>query len=304
MNNPIIILEKLAVRTEPEIHTRKTFTSAARKMIERGGWRYALYKVLYRSKILSVILLFLIVLSSSAVIVQSVPKINISIGYIFIYSEWFFTIVFSIEYFLRIIVAPKPYRYMFSTIGIIDFISIFPMYLGILGVSNTNYLVVVRLVRLFRLLRVFDLIEYTKYTKEARVLVQAVKNSQRKISIFILFVIIAVTIIGSFMYVVERGNSGFDSIPKSIYWAVVTITTVGYGDIAPKTPVGQTLAALLMLLGFSIIVVFTSIVGAEIYRQRDEKKSVSESKSCLDCGMTGHDSNASYCKYCGGRLWG
>ena len=144
MNNPIVILEKLAVRTKPEEHTKKTFTSAARRMIEQGGWRYELYKVLYRSKILSVILLFLIVLSSSAVIVQSVPAINTSVGYIFIYTEWFFTIVFSIEYFLRIIVAPKPFRYIFSTIGIIDFISIFPMYLGFLGMSNTNYLVVVR----------------------------------------------------------------------------------------------------------------------------------------------------------------
>lgn len=304
MNNPNFTLEKLAIKHKSATKKPETFTAIARKMITQGGWRYEMYKVIYRSKVFSITLLILILSSSSAVILQSVSSLYISYKDIFIFLEWFFTILFTVEYFSRIIVAPQPIRYMLSTMGIIDFISIFPMYFGIIRLSNTSHLIVIRLVRLFRLLRVFDLIEYTKYAKEVRVLLRAVHASQRKISIFILSVLIAVTILGSFMYVIEKGNHGFESIPKSIYWAVVTITAVGYGDIVPKTPMGQALASLLMLLSFGIIVVFTSIVGAEIYRQRDEKKMVSESKSCLDCGMPGHDSNASYCKYCGGRLWG
>ncbi|MEO1653014.1 MAG: ion transporter, partial [Bacteroidota bacterium] len=224
---------------------------------------------------------------------------------LFAFIEWFVTILFTVEYILRVIATPRPTRYIFSTIGFIDFISVFPTYLTLFLLSTTNYLAVVRLVRLFRLFRVFDSKEYSKYTREAGYLSQALKNSQRKISIFILIVMISVTIIGSLMYVIERdGNPGFNSIPRSIYWAIVTLTTVGYGDIAPQTSLGQTLASFLMLMGFSTIVVFTSIVGAEVYRQRDEKRSLSNSKSCLECNMTGHEEVASYCKYCGGRLWG
>ncbi|NJO02912.1 MAG: ion transporter [Bacteroidia bacterium] len=271
--------------------------------MNRAGWRYALYKIIYRSKTFSVVLLFLIILSSLAVIMQTVPDWRPAYRSSFRYIELFVTILFTIEYLLRIIAAPKPGRYVFSLVGFVDLFSIFPVYLSIFNLVSINYLMVIRLVRLFRLLRVFDLMEYTKYTREVKVLRQALSNSRRKISIFILSVLIAVTMIGSLMYLVEGPENGFVSIPKGIYWAVVTLTTVGYGDVTPQTSIGQALASLLMLLGFSTIVVFTSIVSAEIYK-REEKKKTSNEKSCLDCGMDGHDSNASYCKYCGSRLWG
>lgn len=305
MNKPLTI-EELARKSEKKTtRQNKSFTTVARRFIEKGGWRYEMYKVLYRSKAFSTVLILLILLSTSAIILQTVPEFDLKARQLFAFIEWFVTILFTIEYLLRVIATPRPTRYIFSTIGFIDFISVFPTYLTLFLLSTTNYLAVVRLVRLFRLFRAFDSKEYSKYTREAGYLMLALKNSQRKISIFILIVMISVTIIGSLMYVIERnGNTGFNSIPRSIYWAIVTLTTVGYGDIAPQTSLGQTLASFLMLMGFSTIVVFTSIVGAEVYRQRDEKRSISKTKSCLECGMTGHEEVASYCKYCGGRLWG
>ncbi len=302
MHNTITLEKLTAENRAHKLKRKKNFTTAARKLIEANGWRFQLYKALYRSKVFSITLLVLILASSSSVILQTVPEYRFLYRYLYT-VEWVVTIIFTVEYFLRILAAPRPFRYIFSLVGLIDFIAIFPTYIGLLEIVDVNYLLVVRLVRLFRLFRVFDLIEYTKYTREVRVLVEALKNSQRKISIFILAIVISVTLIGSLMYIIEGEQHGFRSIPQSIYWAIVTITTVGYGDIAPQTPIGQTLASLLMLLGFSTIVVFTSIVGAEIYKKEETKK-VSDAKSCLDCGMTGHDTNASYCKYCGGRLWG
>ncbi|GAB4404087.1 MAG: ion transporter [Microscillaceae bacterium] len=245
----------------------------------------------------------LILLSCVVVILQTEPSWGPVYKKEFRLIEWCITTLFTIEYILRVLGTPHPWRYVKSPMGILDFISVFPIYLSLVNLVSFNYLVVVRLIRLFRLVRMFDLVEYTKYAREVRLLQQALVNSQRKIKIFIVGVMISVTIIGSLMYVIEGPENGFRSIAKSIYWAIVTITTVGYGDVAPQTPTGQFLASLLMLLGFSTIVVFTSIVGAEIYR-KEEKKVITESKSCLDCGIQGHDSDASYCKYCGGRLWG
>ncbi len=301
--NQFALLEEQSLAKSSKSRSPKPFTTLARRFITKGGWRFGLYKMLYRRKSFSIFLLIMILISSGVVIVQTIPEWKTSLTVTFSTIEWGVTVLFTIEYILRVIASPDPKRYIFSGMGIIDFFAIFPNYFSLMKVVNVNYIMVIRLVRLFRLFRVFDLIEYTKYTKEVQVLVQALRNSRRKISIFILSVFISVTIIGSFMYVIEGPENGFVSIPKSIYWAIVTLTTVGYGDVAPQTTLGQFLASLLMLLGFSTIVVFSSIVSAEIYKNQEKKKTMA-SKSCLDCGMPGHDSNASYCKYCGGRLWG
>lgn len=300
-----ITLEKSAERTlsqQKQKITIRDFTYA-RRFVEKGGWRFELYKIIYRSRIFSITLLFLILFSCGAVILQTEPEWGELYFKQFRMIEWIVTIIFTIEYLARVIASPKPTKYICSPIGIIDFISVFPVYISLINPLGVNYLAVIRLIRLFRLVRMFGLIEYSKYTREVQVLQQALMNSRRKISIFITGILISVTIIGSLMYVIEGPENGFISISKSIYWAIVTITTVGYGDVAPQTPLGQLLASLLMILGFSTIVVFTSIVGAEIYR-KEEKKTVSTTKSCLDCGMPGHDGDANYCKYCGGRLWG
>ncbi|MCU0446507.1 MAG: ion transporter [Microscillaceae bacterium] len=245
----------------------------------------------------------LILLSSLAVILQTVEELGKEYALVFQTIEWVLTIAFTIEYLLRIIASPAANRYIFSRFGMLDFLAFCPFYLSFFNVVNVNFLLVLRLIRLFRLLRMFDLVEYSYYKHELMLLVQALRNSRRKISIFLLTVFVAVTILGSLMYVIEGKENGFVSIPKGIYWAVVTISTVGYGDVTPKTPLGQLIASALMLMGFSTIVVFTSIVGAEIYKQSDQKKEILAHKSCLDCGMGGHDSDASYCKHCGSRLW-
>lgn len=290
-------------RTAKKLSAEARRIGAARKVIQ-SNWRYSLYKTIYRSdttssKIFAVSLLFFICLSSTAVILESVESYKIAYSQVFNFIAWATTILFSIEYILRIICLPKPMRYVLSPLGILDFLATFPAYLGLLGFSSVTFFMVIRLVRLFRLFRVFNLVEYSG---EAGTLVDALKSSRHKITVFIVAVVISVTIIGSIMYVIEGPKHGFTSIPRGIYWAIVTVTTVGYGDMAPQTPPGQALASLLMLLGFSTIVVPTSIVSAEIAKQR-EITPVLSNKECFGCGVTGHDLNASYCKYCGSRLW-
>ncbi len=302
--NRSITLEKSAKHKSKQKSTKVVMSDFTRyrRFVERGGWRFELYKIIYRSRVFSISLLSLILFSCASVILQTEPEWEAYLEQ-FRVIEWIVTIVFTIEYFARVIASPKPTKYIYSPIGVIDFISVFPVYIGLVNPLGVNYLAVIRLIRLFRLVRMFGVIEYSKYAREVQVLQQALINSRRKISIFIAGVLISVTILGSLMYVIEGPENGFRSISKSVYWAIVTITTVGYGDVAPKTALGQFFASLLMILGFSTIVVFTSIVGAEIYR-KEEKKTVSTTKSCLDCGMPGHDGDANYCKYCGGRLWG
>lgn len=287
-----------------KLSAQAKYITAARRVI-RTKWRYNLYNTIYRSettssKAFAIALLLLIGLSSTAVILETVKEFKVAYGQAFNFIAWSTTILFSIEYILRIICLPKPKRYILSSLGVLDFLAIFPAYLGLFGFTSVTFLMVIRLVRLFRLFRVFNLVEYTG---EAGVLVDALKSSRHKITVFIVAVMISVTIIGSLMYVIEGPKHGFNSIPRGIYWAIVTITTVGYGDMAPQTYQGQALASLLMLLGFSTIVVPTSIVSAEIAKHRDSKPEVLSNKECFGCGMTGHDLNASYCKYCGSRLW-
>ncbi len=283
---------------------KPVYFTAVRLFAQQKTWRYQLYSYIYRTKHFSILLLSLITLGSLAVVLQTVEELKKDYDPAFKFVEWTITILFTIEYFARIASAPSARRYVKSKLGILDFIAIFPYYLETFGWLSINFFMVIRLVRLFKLIKLFNKAEYSLYTREIKVLLGAVRNSWRKISIFLVTVLVSVTILGALMYVLEGKQNGFTSIPKGIYWAIVTITTVGYGDVTPKTFVGQMIASALMLTGFSIIVVFTSIVGAEIYTENSGVKTVTKvEKSCLDCGLEEHEPDSKYCKQCGSRLW-
>ena len=206
-----------------------------------------------------------------------------------------FSILFTIEYFLRIISVYSPARYATSFYGIVDLFAILPTYFSIL-LPGSQYFLVIRVLRILRIFRVLKLVQYIS---EAKLLTQAIRASGRKITIFIFTVFTLVIILGSLMYVIEGEKNGFTSIPKSIYWAIVTLTTVGYGDISPQTGIGQTLAAVVMILGYSIIAVPAGIVTVEIVNNLDQKVST---QACPNCSADGHDNDASYCKHCGAKL--
>lgn len=248
-------------------------------------------------KSFDIILLWLIILSVTVVVLESVSSLRESYHDLFMDLEWVFTIVFTVEYLLRIYTTPKPLKYITSFYGIIDLLAIVPSYLGLLF-DTTTFLLTIRALRLLRIFRVFKL---GRYLKEAAVLVKALQESFNKIVVFFGVVLTLVLILGSFLYLIEGEENGFTSIPQSIYWAIVTITTVGYGDIAPATVLGKILASIAMLMGYSIIAVPTGIISVEIGRAvRSGKKQ--KSKSCKNCGHDTHDHDAVHCKICGSKL--
>jgi voltage-gated potassium channel len=210
--------------------------------------------------------------------------------------EWFFTVVFSIEYILRLICIRQPLKYVFSVLGIIDLLAIIPGYMSVVF-KGSQSLLVLRALRLLRIFRIFRLVHFLS---EMRFLSVALFNSLRKISIFILFVLTTVVILGSVIYLVEGQTNGFTSIPQSVYWAIVTITTVGYGDIAPVTPLGKFIASFIMLLGYGIIAVPTGIVTTEMALA--VKSRGQDNRACPSCGREGHDQDAKFCKYCSSAL--
>jgi len=218
-------------------------------------------------RLFDIFLLWAILLSIIIVILESLKSLRSEYTSFFIYSEWFFTILFSIEYFTRIWVSPKPFKYIFSFLGIVDLLSIIPTYLS-LALTGTHYLIVIRAIRLLRVFRIFKL---NYFLNQGELIAQALKASIRKIGVFIFAILNIVVIIGAAMYVIEGEVNGFDSIPRSIYWAVVTITTVGYGDISPQTALGQFISSIIMLIGYAIIAVPTGIVSAEITKQQFNK---------------------------------
>ena len=260
--------------------------------------RSRLQEIIYESntpagKAFDVSLLILIITSILVVIFDSVEKWHETFGYLFLILEWVFTILFTIEYILRLISIKKPLSYAVSFIGIIDLLAIIPSYLSIIFVGSQSLLVL----RALRILRIFRIFKLTHFLTEMQFLGVAVKGSLRKISIFMLIVLMLVVILGSVMYLVENGENGFSSIPDSIYWAIVTITTVGYGDISPVTPLGKFVASFIMLMGYGIIAVPTGIVTTEMAlaaRKNEQKNEV-----CPRCGKEGHDKDAKYCKRCG-----
>ena len=264
-------------------------------------WKSRLHTVIFESntragKMFDVVLLFLIILSILVVLVDSMDEYHNRFGNIFYSIEWAFTVLFTIEYILRIITVRSPKKYAVSYLGIIDLLAIIPTYLSLFLVGAQTLLVL----RVLRLLRVFRIFKLNHYISEMNFLSVAIKNSTRKISIFMLCVLFLVLIFGSLMYLVESGTHGFSSIPASIYWAIVTITTVGYGDIAPVTSLGKLIAGLIMLLGYGIIAVPTGIVTTEMAIAAREKKMSHE--ACPNCGKEGHDADATYCKFCGAKL--
>ena len=246
-------------------------------------------------KIFDLILMASIIISVIVVMLDSVKPINEEYGELLYQLEWFFTILFTIEYFLRLYSVRKPIKYATSFFGIVDLLAIIPTYIG-LFFPATRYFTVVRILRV---LRIFRVLKFVQYIGASRTLLTALKQSRRKITVFIFTVFILVIIFGSLMYIIEGEENGFTSIPRSIYWAIVTLTTVGYGDISPHTPLGQAFAAFIMILGYGIIAVPTGIVTAELSSVSNKEVST---QVCKDCSQEGHEPDAEYCKYCGSKL--
>jgi voltage-gated potassium channel len=248
-------------------------------------------------KAFDVVLLWMIILSVTTVILESVAGLRDTHHDLFNATEWFFTILFTLEYLLRIYSAPRPFRYITSFYGIIDLLAILPTYLG-LFFDQATFLLTIRALRLLRMFRVFKL---GRYLKEAAVLVRALRSSMYKIILFFGVVLTLVLILGSLLYLIEGEEHGFTSIPQSVYWAIVTITTVGYGDIAPATVLGKLLASVAMLTGYSIIAVPTGIISMELGKAARSGESP-DSRSCVECGHGDHETDAKYCKLCGTKL--
>lgn len=226
---------------------------------------------------------------------DSVKTIHTAYGTELYYIEWLFTILFAFEYGLRISCVGKPSKYIFSFYGIVDLMAIVPTFISLV-VPGTQYLLVIRFLRV---LRIFRVLKFVQYLSEAKTLGIAIRASRKKITVFLFVVLTMVVILGSIMYLIESEESGFTSIPQSIYWAIVTLTTVGYGDISPATPLGRSLAALIMILGYAIIAVPTGIMTVEMSRVKNDSVST---QACPHCSLEGHDPDAVYCKYCGSKL--
>lgn len=267
-----------------------------------GRLRHKLFVIIFGTdtrtgRMFDIVLLTVIVLSIFAVMLESVQEFDQMFEKELEILEWCFTILFTIEYAARLFTSHHPRNYAFSFLGIIDFLALMPTYLS-LFVTGTQFLVVIRAIRL---LRVFRILKLSRYLGEAQILANALKASRNKISVFLVAVISLVIILGTVMYMVEGGENGFTSIPRSIYWAIVTITTVGYGDIAPQTILGQFIASVLMLTGYAIIAVPTGIVTSEITAANTRQR-VKEERICSSCGLGAHESDAHYCKNCGEEL--
>jgi voltage-gated potassium channel len=265
------------------------------------SWQQRLHNVVYESntfagKAFDIALLILIFTSILVVMLDSVESWHRRYGAIFDTIEWVVTILFTIEYILRLICIKKPLRYVTSFLGTIDLLALIPSYLSVFF-AGANSLLVFRSLRLLRVFRIFKL---THFITEMQFLGSALRASTRKISIFMCIVLTLVVILGSIMYLVEGRENGFTSIPQSIYWAIVTITTVGYGDISPVTPLGQFVACIIMLMGYGIIAVPTGIVTNEMMNAARNKQQHTE--ACPVCGRESHDGDAVYCKYCGAKL--
>ncbi len=269
-------------------------------MTQRAAWRTSLYVVIFghetpAGRAFDVALIVAILASVLAVMLDSVGSIQQRFGSLLYAAEWGFTILFTIEYLLRLACNPRPLKYATSFFGVIDLLAILPTYLGIFF-PGSRYLVVIRILRV---LRVFRILKLVQYIGEADHLMSALRSSRRKVAVFLLTVLTLVVILGSLMYLVEGSEHGIDSIPRGVYWAIVTLTTVGYGDISPETPLGQALASVVMIMGYAIIAVPTGIITVELGRAQHRQVG---QRTCSQCGKEQHDSDARYCKVCGGVL--
>jgi voltage-gated potassium channel len=267
-------------------------------------WRQELEKILFNtntvaSKRFDLFLFVVIFASVLVVLLDSIETIYFQYKLQLNIAEIIFTLLFTLEYFLRLLVASSPLKYAFSFYGIVDFLSIIPTYISFffMGIPSLFSLKLLRVLRIFRILKLIE------FWREAKILAESLKHSFYKIIVFLMVVFILVFIIGSLMYLIEGKSSGFSNIPQSIYWTIVTITTVGYGDIAPQTPLGKLLASSLMLIGYGIIAVPTGIVTVDLANSYQENMVKNTQKICSNCVGFHHDSDAKYCKYCGKNLF-
>jgi voltage-gated potassium channel len=262
--------------------------------------RQTLYRVIFGTdsragKLFDEILILTILGSVAVLMLDSVVSINDRFGETLFILEWLFTLTFTIEYAARIYSSPNRWRYIFSFYGIIDLLSILPTYLSLV-LPGTNYLLIIRLLRVLRVFRVLKLV---RYLSEANLLTTALYQARRKVLLFFFVVLNLAVIFGSVMYIVEGPDNGFTSIPRSIYWTIVTITTVGYGDITPETPLGQIIASLVMLTGYCIIAVPTGIFTAELAHEMQRERNLIV---CPNCGKSGHEKTANFCIACGSEV--
>lgn len=270
---------------------------------EQNRLRDQIHEIIFEAdtkwgKRFDVIVMILIAASVFTVMLESVSSIQWQYSRIFYILEWIFTIIFTIEYALRLYSVRYPLRYATSFFGVIDLLAIIPTYLSFFFIGTQSLLVI----RALRLLRVFRIFRLGHFMSEGMIIMRAMQASRVKISIFLFFIVIIVTIIGAVMYLVEGHYEGspFTSIPTSIYWAIVTLTTVGFGDITPSTGLGQFLSAVVMILGYAVIAVPTGIVSSEIIEK--SKAAQRNTQSCRYCAREGHDDDATFCKYCGNIL--
>lgn len=279
------------------------FDASNPRVLER---KRRIHEIIFEShtpegKLFDVVLFVIIIASVVVVMLESIRELRLMFGQAFYVMEWIFTIFFTVEYLLRVYCLLKPRKYVLSFFGIIDLLAILPTYISWL-LPGAQSLLVIRSLRLLRIFRVFRL---RQYFTEGKFMLQALRASQRKVAVFLFFILLMVIVFGSLMYLIEGGipNSGFTSIPRSIYWAIVTLTTVGYGDITPVTPLGQFISALVMILGYAVIAVPTGIVSAEMIQSKAHPSWYDITNfACPSCGREGHASDAVFCKYCGAHL--
>ena len=266
------------------------------------GWKRKLHVIIYGThtpggKLFDILLLLLIVYSIIIVMLESIPRFDAKYHDFLNISEWTVTILFSIEYILRIICIKRPTKYIFSFFGIVDFLSTVPKYLSYFFVASQYFAAF----RALRLLRVFRILKLVRYVGESNNLVKALRASRTKIFVFVFFVLVISVLLGTLMYLIEGPEHGFNSIPHSVYWTIVTLTTVGYGDISPETSLGQFIATLIMIIGYGIIAVPTGIVSAE-YTSANQDNTVDEGRSCPSCSAEVYRKDADYCRKCGFAL--
>jgi voltage-gated potassium channel len=278
------------------------FLSESRFLPGEGRLRRRLFSVIFKAdtpagKAFDIALIAAIGVSVLAVMLSTVENFNARYGRTLYYLEWGFTIVFTIEYLLRLYCVRDVRIYAGSFYGIVDLLSVLPTYLA-LFVTGAGYMLIIRALRILRLFRVLKL---SRYIGEANTLIEALAASWRKILVFIYAVLTLVVIFGAVMFFIEGEEAGFTSIPRSVYWTIVTLTTVGYGDIAPQTPLGQGMASVIMILGYGIIAVPTGIYASELTQAIQRRRSL---RVCPACQLVGHETDASYCKRCGASLAG
>ena len=266
---------------------------------QKSSWKHQLHEIIYEAdtnggKLFDIVLLIAILASVLFVMLESVESIATNYGTILNIAEWGITILFSIEYILRLLVIKKPLKYIFSFYGIIDLLSTIPKYLSLFLIGSHN----LATLRALRLLRVFRILKLGRYIGASNKLILAIQSSRAKIAVFLFFVVIICVILGTIMYMIEGAENGFTSIPVSVYWAIVTLTTVGFGDIAPQTPLGQLIASVVMILGYAIIAIPTGIVSAEMTKNPIE----TNTQSCPNCLHEKHQKDAKYCHHCSEKL--